>query len=390
MKREKYQRTPYGMVVDDIRGGWPHGYYLPSPLPRVVDLSSETQAQVDRAQLALGRLAGVSMLLPRPDILLGPTVAKEAVSSSRIEGTQASLRGVLTARVGSGDPPTDDVREVLNYLSAMEAGVTLLEKLPIASRLVCEVHRVLMEGVRGAGTYPGEFRRLPVWVGEPGAGPASARFIPPLPHHLPELFTDWENYVNKEANVSVVVKAALMHYQFETLHPFLDGNGRVGRLLVVLLMMSEGLFTHPVLSLSATIEAHRSEYYERLQAVREGGELDSWVGFFARMVQIEADAVTRRLDRLARLRADYIERVGPRRQSMVRLVDILFSTVIVRVRLIQDLLGVSQPTSAKLMRQAEEMGWLIPLTRRGRGGTQVWVAHEVWSETTTESAEESP
>jgi Fic family protein len=384
VKKSSYVDERFGRIEEDRVGSWPHGYFMPAPIPRGLQLSGGTQKAVDEGAFALGELSGIQARGADAHLVLVPTIVNEALSSSRIEGTIASLSDVLSQTHPSSVIEDDNVREVSNYLQALRTGASLLESLPITQRLFCDVHRVLLTGVRGGEKDPGNLRHSPVWVGPPGVGPEQARFIPPLPAAFPELLSDWERYVNLSDPEPVVVKLALAHYQFETIHPFLDGNGRVGRVIIILQMMAQGVLTQPSFGISSYLERYRSEYYERLQAVRERGELDEWVGFFARGLISEAQTYRHRILTLTRLRASYRNHAGTNRASMLGFIDSLFRQPIITVRHVQDAVGLSQPASAALIRKAEGWGWLTPLPRRGRGGMQRWFAHEIWTATTDE------
>lgn len=243
---------------------------------------------------ALGRLDGFAQLIQDPELLLGPSMIQEALSSSRIEGTQASLSDVLSAESESEPIRDENLREVDNYLSAIKQGVTLLERLPLTQRFFCALHETLLTGVRGEEKHPGEVRRSPVWIGSPSGRPESAKFIPPHQDHLGELLGDWEKFVNEPTtSMQVLVKCALMHYQFETIHPFLDGNGRIGRLLIGFMLIREGVLPAPILHISGFFETHRDEYYSSLEAVRETGAMEEWVLFFAEAVRVQAQVTSR-------------------------------------------------------------------------------------------------
>lgn len=225
---------------------------------------------------------------PPPGCWTTPLLAREALASSRIEGTNATLTEVLQAEAAVGVRTTnDDVDEVERYLAATRQGIELAASLPVSQRLIRQTHATLMQGVRGA-EQPGELRRTPVWVGPAGASPDQAPFVPPLPEHLPDLMADWERFVNEPATLPVLVRCALMHYQFETIHPFLDG-GRIGRLLIGLLLLGEGRLSRPLLYLSGHLESHRDEYCAHLQAVRETGDVDGYLLFFLRAVQRQSE-----------------------------------------------------------------------------------------------------
>jgi Fic family protein len=387
MDARAYVDTTYGVVTADHTGSWLHGYYLPGPIPRSLELDDDTNTAVARAENALNFLAGMGMMLPVPEVLLAHSLTGEALSSSRIEGTQASLSDVVAASTDHAVIASEDVREVINYRQALLAGVRLLDTLPLTQRLFCEIHRVLMTGVRGQEKTPGEIRRSPVWVGGVGASAEGATYIPPLPEKIPELLSDWEVFVNTpgSGDHSVVVRQALMHYQFETIHPFLDGNGRVGRALIVLMMITDGVFGRPLMGMSSFFNRHRSEYYDRLQAVREKGDMDGWVRFFSGAVYDEATRHAQRLQALITIRESYLGQAASLRPAMAKLVDVLIETPVVTVSRIQKEFGVSQPTAAKTLADAERLGWLVSLGRSGLGGRQRWYAKDFWEVTTDES-----
>jgi Fic family protein len=376
MDIHSYRSRQFGTIEQDHLGPWPHGYFMPEVMPAVVELSQRTQEAVSDAQFGLGKLAGLATLLKDPELLLAPALLREALYSSRIEGTQASLSDVIGA--SSQEVVNDDIQEVWNYLHALKQGVELLNELPITSRYICYLHETLMNGVRGEGKLPGEIRSTPVWIGVPGGLPAEARYIPPLPSRLGELLGDWEKFVNSPPEMSVVIRCALMHYQFETIHPFLDGNGRIGRLLIGLMLAQEGVLPQPLLYISGYIEVHRNEYYERLQAVRERGEIDEWILFFAKGITEQSEESANRISRLVALQEKYRLQVRGDRSSIPELIGVLFKTPIVTVKLVQSELNVSQPTASTLLRKAEKLGWVMSIGRAGRGAGEKWYAREIW------------
>lgn len=384
MERSDYAFKASGRIEEDHFGDWPHGYFMPSDIPREPALTLSTQRAVSQAQLALGKVAGLSLLITNPEVLLAPSMVREALSSSRIEGTQASLSEVLSADSAKLPLANENLREVNNYLKALKQGTELLDSLPITGRLFCHLHKTLMTGVRGEEKYPGEFRRTPVWIGSPGATPGEARFIPPLPYRISELISDLEVFVNNDHNLSPVVRAALMHYQFETIHPFLDGNGRIGRLLISLLLINDSVLASPVLTLSSYFERTRGEYYERLQGVRELGQLDEWIRFFAVGVEAQANETATRIAALLEIQNRYRNQALASRSSIGRMVDLLFSNPVITSARIQEMLEVSQPTAAALIKQAAKLGWLTRTIRSGRGGREYWYAQEIWTVTTDE------
>lgn len=379
MRREDFRSERFGSLTTRPLSEWPHAYFLPALLPRELVLEPVTNAAVSRADIAIGRLAGLGQLVQEPELLLGPSMAQEALASSRIEGTQASLSDVLSVE-NDEEILDEDLREVDNYLRAAREGVDLLADLPITQRFICALHETLMRDVRGDEEAPGELRRSPVWIGSPNARPETARFTPPHQDHLPDALDDWERFVNGRLEaMSVTVKCALMHYQFETIHPFLDGNGRIGRLLIGFSLIAEGILPAPILHISGYFEQHRTEYYERLQAVRERGEVDEWIQFFAEAVTVRANDSAERIRKLVEIRERYRLAARSERSALPGLVDVIFKNPVLTVASVRRALDVSQPTASSLLRRAEEYGWVRSLGRAGRGGRERWRADEIWN-----------
>ncbi len=255
--------------------------YIPAPLPPdpQIDLS-EMYDLLDRANSALGRLDGIQRLLPDPTLFLYMYVRKEAVMSSQIESTQSSLSDLLLYEEGNNvRVPLDDVREVSSYVNAMYFAIERLQTLPLSLRLLREVHEKLMNNSRGESKLPGEFRRSQNWIG--GSRPGNATFVPPPPEHLMSCLDSFEKFLHDDTiKLPTLVKAALAHIQFETIHPFLDGNGRLGRLLITLMLYSDGILKEPILYLSLYFKTYRTKYYDHLQSVRDTGDFESWISFF--------------------------------------------------------------------------------------------------------------
>nr|WP_300265606.1 Fic family protein [Microbacterium sp.] len=375
--------------MHDPIGPWPHPFFLPANLPRTLPLAPETASIVSRADIALGRLSGLAMLLGDPALLLGPSMTAEALSSSRIEGTQASLSDVLSAR-SAGEPiENENLREVANYLTSMDQGQQLLAKWPITQRLFCALHKTLLTNVRSEEKSPGEIRRSPVWIGSPDATPQSAKFIPPHQDRLGDAIADWERFVNEPSEMPPVIRAALAHYQFETIHPFLDGNGRIGRVLIGLQLMIDDVLDAPILPMSRYFERHRETYYQRLQAVRERAEIEEWVQFFCLGIEQQADETATRIRSLVELRERYRRQSINDRSALASVIDLVFRNPIVTVAAVQRFADVSQPTASAALRKAEARGWLRSAGRWGRGGRERWIATEIWAAVTDESAFDS-
>ncbi len=294
MDIKTFKNSPSGRIVRT-----PNRYdaYVPDPLsPDSVPIDRQLFRLVADAERALGRLAGIGYLVPNPDFLIMPYMRLEAVASSRIEGTQASLSELFYFEAASEYVrPTDDIVEVRNYLTALRYGIERLKTLPLSLRLVRELHEKLMAGARGGTTHntPGEFRRSQNWIGPAGCSLNDAVFVPPPPDELMRVLGEWELFLHQRDELPLLVQCALMHYQFETIHPFLDGNGRIGRLLIVLLLCERGALLEPLLYLSAFFEHYRDEYYNRLLAVSRDGDWIGWLTFFLRgVIQQSEHAIT--------------------------------------------------------------------------------------------------
>ncbi len=356
-----------------------HGYvaYFPAPMPRAIELSTFTIRLLADAEASLGRLAGVGQLVPNPHLLIRPYLLREALSSTRIEGTQASLADVFEAEA-TGEPPNADVEEVLNYVDALEWGLGQLGELPLGVRLIRAMHRRLLAGVRGRERTPGEFRTTQNWVGEGGSTIETARFVPPPPGELPALLADWERYAHeKTLEVPLLIQHALLHYQFETLHPFLDGNGRIGRLLSVFLLVTHGRLPAPLLYLSAYLERDRPRYYEALQTVRQHGDPLPWIELFLTAVRTQAADAVARAQRIVELRERYRAAASAIASSKaMTLVDLVCETPIVSSRAVEARLGVTRPTALKLLRQLTEVG-VLEEGKAGLRGQRRYLAREL-------------
>jgi len=302
--------------------------YIPNPLPPRLDLAWKLVMQNSEADRALGELEGVARTLPNPHLLIGPFVRREAVLSSRIEGTQASLSDLFLFEASKEKKPQPpDVREVANYVMALEFGLARLKELPISLRLIAEIHEKLMSGVRGEHMTPGEYRRSQNWIGPPGCTLMEATFVPPPVEEMKQALDRFEKYLHEPSELPPLIRLAIVHYQFEAIHPFLDGNGRVGRLLLTFLLCAEGLLSQPLLYLSAFFEHHRQEYYRLLLGVSQSGIWNEWVSFFLRGVSEQSRDALKRSNRLLDLRQEYREKLQSARASalLLQLVDELFS-----------------------------------------------------------------
>ncbi|MDO4609681.1 Fic family protein [Corynebacterium sp.] len=379
MDPTKYVDSDYGSPHIQPGDSRAFHYYLPKPLPRRIAFSSELVSEISAASAALGELNGLATLMPNPRLLIAPYEKREALASSRIEGTRASLSEVFEAEVSSEDA-TDDVKEVNRYLQATRKAMDLLRSLPIVERMLKEVHRELLTGVRGEDRQPGVLRTSPVWIGSANDTPSTAPFVPPLPEHIGPLLSDWETFVNEDGRtLPAVVHAAMMHYQFETIHPFLDGNGRIGRLLINVLFKDRDVLRYPVLYLSHYFEEYREEYYSALQGVRERGDMETWLTFFCRAVTSQSTDAVKRSRALIELMQGYrSEAKKAPRSRLGHLVDVIGENPYLTVKSVAGELDMTEQGARNLLRMAEgeEFGWVRSQGTRGRGGREHWVAHE--------------
>jgi Fic family protein len=353
----------------------PSGYkaFVPAPLPPepAIAYSGELQTLLSAADRDIGRLDALASLLPNPDLFVAMYVRHEAVLSSQIEGTQSTLEDVLAyeAEAVLDDTPKD-VAEVVNYVRAMNHGLARLPALPLSLRLLREIHAELMTGVRGGDKSPGEFRTSQNWIGGSGSTLRDASFIPPPPHELMAALGQLELFLHQaRGSVPLLVRCALAHAQFETIHPFLDGNGRVGRMLITLMLCEEGALTRPLLYLSLYLKARRAEYYDRLTAIRQQGHWEPWLAFFLRGVSLTARAATQTAQAIVALRDSHRSAVA-RNAKALALLDHLMQQPTLSIKRVVQLLGCTAPTAAKLVRELEARGWLRELT--GYGRNRLW------------------
>jgi Fic family protein len=360
-----------GRYIKQIEG---YKAFIPEPLPPrnpELEINDELQACLSKADRSLGRLDGAIQTLPGTDLFVYMYVRKEAVLSSQIEGTQSSLSQLLKREAEVLDPDTPkDVSEIVNYVGAMNLGLSLLDELPVSIRLIREVHQRLLENVRGQKQNPGQLRTSQNWIGPAGCQIRDATFVPPSTAGMIDALSDWEKFLHESDNLPLLVKLGLAHAQFETIHPFLDGNGRVGRLLITLLLIEKKVLLKPVLYLSYYFKQNRQEYYDLLQRTRDVGDWESWIKFFVKGV----DEVSRQATQTAR---DIVELRERHRMSIVdnfgqvagnglRVLEHLFKNPIISVNLIKDLTGVTFAAANQLMHRFEEIGVLHEITGQAR------------------------
>ena len=346
---------------------------IPDPLPPKLGWSPELVRAASDAGHVLGRLAGEGGKLPNPHLLIRPFVRREAVLSSKIEGTQATLGELLADEAGAAvERAPDDLKEVRNYVVALEKGVARLDKLPLSLRLVRELHHTLMKGVRGDSADPGEFRRIQNWIGSPGATVASARFVPPPPNKLLVCLDAWEKYLHND-DLPPLLQAALLHYQFEAIHPFIDGNGRVGRLLITLFLVERQILPSPLLYLSAFFEATRRDYYDLLAAVSARSEWEPWVLYFLRGAAHQGKDALDRVAKINGLREKWRRRLASRQTTKVmRLLDRITGNPFITVSGAAQELGVAFTTAQRTIDVLLEHKILVPRNEARRD--RVYVA----------------
>lgn len=383
MNLERFRHSSAGRLVKAGQGTAGYWAFVPNPLPPDVPLHDMALLRaLSDADRAIGELAGLGRTMPNPQLLIQPFIRREAVLSSKIEGTQTGIADLYAFEAGQlplpgmeARAPQDDAREVLNYVEALEYGLERRNTLPISLRLIKEIHYRLLRGVRGERSYPGEFRTTQNWIG--GATLSSAVFVPPPPAEMHELLNDLEKYIHRPHDYPPLVRLAIIHQQFETIHPFVDGNGRTGRLLMSLLLVHWDMLPLPLLYLSAFFEKHRQEYYDLLLAVSEEGAWRDWVMFFLRGVAEQStDAITR-AKKLQDLRDGWRDKLMQSTSStkLLVLADSLFESPIITMREAQSLLDVTHRTAQLSIDKLVEQG-ILQLFYKSRKG-RLYAAREI-------------
>jgi len=355
-----------GTVVKTLTG---YEAFIPEKLPPnpPIVIDKEMQTLLSEADRKLGRLDGITQILPNPELFVAMYVKKEAVLSAQIEGTQASLVDVLNSPSSQTkeDYSPDGVKEVVNYVNAMSWGLNRLEELPLSLRLIKEIHEVLLRDVRGSNKNPGEFRTSQNWIGAPGCTLTTAVFVPPEPAELLQALSDLENYFYDEDYIPPLIKIALIHAQFETIHPFLDGNGRMGRLLITFWLCQQKILSRPLLYLSYYFKIYRSEYYQLLMNVRLNGDWESWVKFFLKGVAVVSDEATESAKSIIGLQQYYTDILNKQDRSngnYITLLSHLFEVPMVSKKDVSTLLNVSIGTAGAIVDTFCELGILKDAT----------------------------
>jgi Fic family protein len=376
MNPERFSNSSSGRLIRVGQSDTAYQAFVPNPLPPELSLDTELVRTLSNADRALGELAGLGRTMSNPSLLIRPFIRREAVLSSRIEGTQADLTDLYAYEAGQlslpgpkPSPPESDVREVLNYVHALEYGLQRLETLPVSLRLIRELHERLMTGVRGDRATPGEFRRSQNWIGRPGCTLSEADFVPPPVPDMQEALNELEKYLHYDCPYPPLVRIGLIHYQFEAIHPFLDGNGRIGRLLISLLLVHWNLLPLPLLYLSAFFERHRQDYYDLLLAVSKRGAWREWLLFFLRGVKEQARDAIARAKRLQDLQLEWRQRLQatPRTSALLlQLVDELFQVPAITIPQVQKMLNVTHRAANQMVTRLVQESILRPVPGQAR------------------------
>lgn len=367
-----------GKLKRNLSGDAAYESFVPSPLPPQppLELDSETVAILVKATKQIALLEGIAARIPNVSLFISMYVRKEALMSSQIEGTQATLEDIFDPLVEENT--NRDVADVINYIKATEYALARLKELPLCNRLIRETHAVLMESVHGQEKYPGEFRRSQNWIGGQGSTLKNARYIPPTPEDMLEAMSDLERYIHAADSLDVLIRTALIHYQFETIHPFLDGNGRVGRLLVTLFLLEQGVLTTPALYISYYLKKNRIEYYERLSEVRHKGNYEQWVKFFLQAVFESAEDAVAAIDKLTTLHNKDIKMItglGRGAKTALRLFNYLEEHPIIDIKKTAAALGTTFKTMSNAVRRLCEKGVLVQTAGINRNRTFTYEAY---------------
>jgi Fic family protein len=368
MKRSDFTKNAPGEVVNNLKA---YLTFIPAPLPPDVPWTNKLLDALSKADRSLVHLAEVGNAFPVPHVVVRPFVRKEAVLSSQIEGTRTSFEELLSYEAGQlslfGD--LEDAREVHNYVRALDYGLERLATLPLSIRLLREIHGILLADVRGGAMTPGEVRRSQNWIGRPGATLEQARFVPPPVSEMHHCLSELESFIHQDSELPPLLRIGLIHYQFEAIHPFLDGNGRIGRLLITLLLVAWRLISQPLLYMSNFIEANRQEYYDRLLSVSQKGEWEGWLLFFLEGVRSQAEDASQRIARLQALRLKYREQFAAdrSREKLGSMVDYLIGTPITSISQAQENLDIgSYTTIQRNIEKLEAMDIVREVTGKSR------------------------
>ncbi len=377
MKPNEFRNSKTGRVIRTQKGYWA---FIPTPLPPKIQWTTDLILALSDADRELSKLATLAGSFPFPRLLAPSFIRREAVLSSRIEGTRASLVDLYNYESAqlSFLETNDDVREVHNYALALDYGWQRLESLPVSLRLIQEIHAKLLEGVRGGNLTPGKFRRTQNWIGPAGSTIETATYVPPPVEEMHEALSDLEKFIHAENQIPALARSGMIHYQFEAIHPFLDGNGRVGRLLTMLLFHEWEILSRPLLNLSAYFERHRQEYYDHLLGVSQHGKWEEWLRFFFRGITLQSQDSVSRMTRLEQIRARYEPLIQADGNSprMAAVVDFVFSRPILSVRQVEKGLHMPYMAAKRYVEKLVDAGVLQETT--GYARNRVFLAKEIF------------
>jgi len=377
MKPADFRNPEAGKAIRTKTGYWA---FIPAPLPPAIAWTDMLVSALSEAERDLSKLTTLAGNFPFPKLLTQPFVRREAVLSSRIEGTRTSLADLYNYESAqlSFLEQDDDVREVHNYVLALDYGLERLETLPVSLRLIREIHAKLMEGVRGGHLTPGQFRRSQNWIGPAGSTIETATYVPPPVDEMRDALQGMEKFIHREVDIPALARAGLIHYQFEAIHPFLDGNGRIGRLLIMLLFHEWQILSQPLLNLSAYFERHRQEYYDHLLAVSQRGQWEAWLRFFLRGVSLQAQDSVFRMTRLEGIRSSYETLVQADRNPvrLAAVIDYLFSRPILTIRQLEAALDMPYMAAKRYVDKLVNANILQEKT--GYARNRVFLANEIF------------
>jgi Fic family protein len=378
MKTSDFTADKHGKIISTVQG---YNAYVPDKLPPIIEPSWKLTQRISIADRALSELAGATRTLPNPHLFINSFLRREAVLSSKIEGTRASLSDLFFFEAAGEREKQSDVREVLNYVKALNYGIERLANFPLSVRLLCEIHEKLMRGVRGdeSRLSPGEIRRSQNWIGKPGSTLMDATYVPPPVDEMKECLGELEKYLHADSDLPPLVRLALIHYQFEAIHPFLDGNGRVGRLLITLLLINEGLLSQPILYLSAFFERNRDEYYELLLAVSQKGKWLEWIEYVLRGVAEESKDAIARANSVIDLWTGYRHILQGERHSVstLTLLDEIVKNPVMTYKKAETVLAITNRAARLNVDKLVEIGLLREITEKER--YKIFVAPEIIS-----------
>jgi Fic family protein len=360
-----------GKCVTQLTGDLKYQAFIPSSLDFKINYDDSLNILLSNANIELGRLDGIAKLMPDVDYFIFMYVGKEATLSSQIEGTQATFSDLLKAEANL--ETRNDVDEIQNYIKAMNYGLERFNELPLSLRLIRELHLRLLKGVRGEHRAPGEFRKTQNWIG--GSSLSNARYIPPPVHEMMNLLYDLENFFHQVSNVPILVKTALIHSQFETIHPFLDGNGRIGRLLITLYLCQQGILKKPLLYLSQFFKKHQTEYYDRLLSIRDKDDIEGWIKFFLDGVRDTAESAVDTITKIIDLKKNDTETIiknGSRQKSAIALLDHLYRNPVMTIKMVENAIDIKNPNAIQLVSMLEDLEIIVEITGGKRNKVYIY------------------